>query len=122
MMPNSIQTVVARFGSAMLGMSLLFKGGAAFAAAGGMHEAGYLDELPVVLSVSRLNQPVDEAPAAVTVIDRQMIRDSGAWDLSEVFRLVPGMYVGYHAARNYSTDSIVGYHGLMSETMSHRMQ
>lgn len=85
-------------------------------------EGAYLDEMPVVLNVSRLRQPVDEAPAAVTVIDRQMIKDSGAWDLSDVFRLVPGMYVAYHAARFYSTDSIVSYHGLMSETMSHRMQ
>ncbi|MBS4095722.1 MAG: TonB-dependent receptor [Sulfuricella sp.] len=85
-------------------------------------ESAYLSEVPIVLTVSRLAQRVDEAPAAVTVIDRQMIRDSGAWDLSEVFRLVPGMYVAYHAARFYSTDSIVSYHGLMSETMSHRMQ
>lgn len=87
-----------------------------------LSESAYLNEVPVVLTVSRLAQRVDEAPAAVTVIDRQMIRDSGAWDLSEVFRLVPGMYVAYHAARFYSTDSIVSYHGLMSETMSHRMQ
>lgn len=122
-MLNPFQIDVSRLRPGVLGAGLLLKVGVSFAApAGGMHEAGYLDELPVVLSVSRLNQPVDEAPAAVTVIDRQMIRDSGAWDLSEVFRLVPGMYVGYHAARNYSTDSIVGYHGLMSETMSHRMQ
>ncbi|MBS4097735.1 MAG: TonB-dependent receptor [Sulfuricella sp.] len=85
-------------------------------------ESSYLDDVPVVLTVSRLTQPVNEAPAAVTVIDRQMIKDSGAWDLSEVFRLVPGMYVAYHAARFYSTDSIVSYRGLMSETMSHRMQ
>ena len=87
-----------------------------------LSESAYLDDMPVVLTVSRLPQRVDEAPAAVTVIDRQMIKDSGAWDLSEVFRLVPGMYVAYHAARFYSTDSIVSYHGLMSETMSHRMQ
>ncbi len=87
-----------------------------------LSESAYLNEVPIVLTVSRLAQRVDEAPAAVTVIDRQMIRDSGAWDLSEVFRLVPGMYVAYHAARFYSTDSTVSYHGLMSETMSHRMQ
>jgi len=87
-----------------------------------LDENTYLSSVPIVLTASRLVQRVDEAPAAVTVIDRQMIKDSGAWDLSEVFRLVPGMYVAYHAARFYSTDSIVSYHGLMSETMSHRMQ
>ena len=92
------------------------------AGSGTLSEDLYLDEVPVVLSVSRLSQAVNEAPAAVTVIDRQMIKDSGAWDLSEVMRLVPGMYVAYHAARFYSTDSTVSYHGLMTETMSHRMQ
>jgi iron complex outermembrane receptor protein len=77
--------------------------------------------MPVVLSVSRLSQRVDEAPAAVTVIDRQMIRDSGAWDLAEVFRLVPGMYVAYHASSAYTTNSTVSYHGL-SDAYAHRMQ
>lgn len=108
--------------SGLQGSALLIGAGMAPAAESGFSEGFYLDEMPVVLSVSRLSQRVDEAPAAVTIIDREMIRDSGAWDLSEVMRLVPGMYVAYHAARYYSTDSIVGYHGLMSETMSHRMQ
>lgn len=101
---------------------LLLLADLAQAADDGFSENMFLSETPVVLTVSRLAQPVDEAPAAVTIIDRQMIKDSGAWDLSEVFRLVPGMFVAYHAARFYSTDSIVSYHGLMSETMSHRMQ
>ena len=30
----------------------------------------FFDELPVVLSASRLVQPIADAPAAVTVIDR----------------------------------------------------
>lgn len=77
-----------------------------------LSESDYLGEMPVVLTVSRLAQRVDEAPAAVTVIDRQMIRDSGAWDLSEVFRLVPGMVVSYHSTRAYTMDSTVSYHGL----------
>lgn len=85
-------------------------------------ESAYLDDVPIVLTVSRLAQPVNEAPAAVTVIDRQMIRDSGAWDLSEVLRLVPGMFVAYHSDRYYATDSTVSYHGLVTNTMSHRMQ
>jgi len=86
-----------------------------------LSENVYLDEMPVVLSVSRLSQPIDEAPAAVTVIDRQMIKDSGAWDLSEVFRLVPGMYVAYHSAPDYAVDSTVSYHGL-TNAYAQRMQ
>lgn len=74
-----------------------------------------------VTSVSRLAQPLDEAPAAVTVIDRQMIKDSGAWDLAEVFRLVPGMYVAYNTTSVYSVTSTVSYHGL-SDNYARRMQ
>ncbi len=60
-----------------------------------LSEQDFFGEVPVVLSVSRLMQPVSEAPAAVTVIDRDMIRTSGFRDLADVFRLVPGFYVGH---------------------------
>ncbi|MDE2427668.1 MAG: TonB-dependent receptor, partial [Burkholderiales bacterium] len=88
----------------------------------GVEEAIFLEDIPVVLTASRLSQPINEAPVAVTVIDRQMIRDSGAWDLSEVFRLVPGMYVAYHADPYFSADSTVAYHGMVTTTTSDRMQ
>jgi len=108
--------------SGLLGSTLSLSAGMASAGENGtLSEDVYLDEMPVVLSVSRLSQPVDEAPAAVTIIDRQMIRDSGAWDLAEVFRLVPGMYVAYHASSAYTTNSTVSYHG-MSDAYAHRMQ
>ena len=55
-----------------------------------MSEADYLNEMPVVLSVSRLSQRLDETPGAVTVIDRAMIRRSGARDVADLMRLVPG--------------------------------
>ncbi|MDD5330167.1 MAG: TonB-dependent receptor [Sulfuricella sp.] len=106
----------AAFG--LTGCALLFYAGLANAASS---ENAYLDEMPVVLSVSRLSQPVDEAPAAVTVIDRETIRDAGIRELSEVFRLVPGMVVGYHASRFYASDSTVAYHGL-TDTYARSMQ
>ncbi len=53
-------------------------------------EQDYFGDLPVVLSVSRLAQPIDEVPGAVTVIDRELIRRSGAREVAEVLRLVPG--------------------------------
>ena len=84
-------------------------------------EESFLADVPIVLTAARLSQPIDEAPAAVTIIDRQMIRDSGAWDLAEVFRLVPGMFVAYNATDTYTTNSTVSYHGL-SDAYSHRMQ
>jgi iron complex outermembrane receptor protein len=53
-------------------------------------EKDYFADLPVVLSVSRLAQPLNEVPGAVTVIDRELIRRSGAREVAEVLRLVPG--------------------------------
>jgi len=42
-------------------------------AADKISEVDYFSEQPVVLSASRLSQPVNRAPAAVTVITREMI-------------------------------------------------
>jgi iron complex outermembrane receptor protein len=74
----------------------------------GVSENDYFSELPVVLSVSRLAQPLDEAPGAVTVIDREMIRLSGARHVTELLRFVPGFQV------SDSFDSmapLASYHG-----------
>lgn len=60
-----------------------------------LSEDDFLGEVPLVLSVSRLSQPVADAPSAVTVIDRDMIKASGFRELADVFRLVPGFFVGY---------------------------
>ena len=80
-------------------------------------EADFFDEMPVVLSASRLSQPVNEAPAAVTVIDQDMIRASGFRDIPDLFRLVPGFTVAYTRDNTWG----VGYHGL-ADAFSRRMQ
>ena len=80
-------------------------------------EADFFDELPVVLTASRLSQPVNEAPAAVTVIDQEMIRASGFRDIPDLFRLVPGFSVAYTRDNSWG----VGYHGL-ADAFSRRMQ
>lgn len=54
-------------------------------------EADFFGEVPVVYSVSRLPQRLDETPGAVTVLDRRTIRMSGARDVVDLLRLVPGM-------------------------------
>ena len=58
--------------------------------ASALSEADYLMEMPIVLSVSRLPQRLDETPGAVTILDRDMIRLSGARDVADLLRLVPG--------------------------------
>ena len=80
-------------------------------------ESDFLDDLPVVLSASRLSQPVSEAPAAVTVIDQDMIRASGFRDIPELLRLVPGFSVAYTRDNTWA----LGYHG-MGDAYSRRLQ
>lgn len=63
--------------------------------------------LPVVLTPARLRQAHAEVPASVTVIDREMIQASGARELYEVLRLVPGMNV----AKTDGNVPAVAYHG-----------
>ncbi len=80
-------------------------------------EADFFDELPVVLSVSRMSQPVSEAPAAVTIIDQDMIRATGFRDIPDLLRLVPGFSIAYTRDNTWA----VGYHG-MAESFSRRFQ
>lgn len=69
------------------------------------------DEIPIVLSATRLAQPQTEAPASITIIDRQLIKLSGAKEIPELFRLVPGMHVNYFRGNTPT----VGYQGINSE-------
>ncbi|HYN53291.1 MAG TPA: TonB-dependent receptor [Methylotenera sp.] len=75
-------------------------------------EDDYLGDVPKVLTVSRLSQSLADAPSAVTVIDRETIRAAGIVDLPEVFRLVPGFYVGTNAGYVHNTNHAVSYHGM----------
>jgi iron complex outermembrane recepter protein len=81
------------------------------AASASVSESDFFNDLPVVLSVSRLAQPTREAPGAVTVIDAEMIRQSGARTLAELLRLVPGFQV----AETAFGVPIAVYHGLTTE-------
>ena len=80
-------------------------------------ESLYLGDIPVVLSGTRLAQPLTESPVTITVIDREMITASGAREIPDLFRLVPGMIVGSRTGH----DRDVGYLGLL-DAFSRRMQ
>jgi iron complex outermembrane receptor protein len=77
-----------------LAFALLTGMGASVLADEAITEQAYLQEFPVVLTASRLAQHISEAPNATTVIDREMIKASGFRNIADLFRLVPGMYVG----------------------------
>jgi iron complex outermembrane receptor protein len=100
----------------LLAISLFI--GNSTAIAHGDGEDLYFSELPVVASVSRLPQRLDDAPTSVTVVDRDMIKASGARDLNDIFRLVPG----FQTYPNNTDTARVSYHGLTDEDFSPRVQ
>jgi iron complex outermembrane recepter protein len=73
-----------------------------------LSERQFFEELPVVLSVSRLPTPLHEAPGAVTVLDQRLIRATGYRDITRLLRLVPG----FNVASDRGHTPYVAYHGL----------
>lgn len=93
-------------------LPLLLSLGATAQTSDTVSEKDYLEDVPVVLSVSRLPQRLDETPGAVTIIDRQTIRLSGARDVADLLRLVPG----FRVSNAFETNSPQGsYHIGMSD-------
>lgn len=78
----------------------------------------FFSEMPIVASVSRLPQKLSDAPTAVTVLDRDIIKASGARDLNDLLRLVPG----FQTYPNNTDAARVTYHGLADEAFSPRVQ
>lgn len=68
----------------------------------------FYSDIPTVLTISRLEQPKSEAPSSVTIIDREMIIASGAREIADVFRLVPGFIVGRYTGNK----PVITYHGM----------
>ena len=87
------------------------------AAAQEVSEHDYFGDLPVVLSVTRLAQPLNETPGAVTVLDAETIRRSGAREVAELLRLVPGFLV----TRRNGGSTVAGYHAAL-DSYGARMQ
>nr|WP_315496210.1 TonB-dependent receptor [uncultured Rhodoferax sp.] len=86
--------------------------------ASAVSERDFLGEVPVVLSVSRLAQPLDEAPGAVTILDRPFIRMSGARDVADLLRMVPG----FQTTTSFESDApLASYHG-RSDDWANRIQ
>lgn len=71
-------------------------------------EKDYFADIPIVLSASRLPQSPEESPVAVSIITREMIEASGATEIPDLFRLVPGFLVDYDSGHI----AAVSYHML----------
>ena len=82
-----------------------------------LSEDAFLDDLPIVLSASRLPQPLADAPIATTIIDRQMMVASGFTEIPDLLRLAPGFIVNYDDGYTQA----IGYHMLV-DRFSRQMQ
>ncbi|MEH6544269.1 MAG: TonB-dependent receptor [Porticoccaceae bacterium] len=78
-------------------------------------EADLLGNIATISIASRLEQTPAQAPASVTIIDREMIRASGALNWVDVFRLVPGFQAYAPNANRYG----ISYHGQGRELPNH---
>ncbi len=85
-MQFSSTLIAIRFGARLL-LPILAYGVSAESRAA--EEPNFLDEIPVVLTASRILQSPLDAPAPVTVIDRETIQASGFTEIHDIFRLVP---------------------------------
>jgi len=71
-------------------------------------ESDYLGDVPNVISVSRLAQTQGDTPGAVTILERDFIRMSGARTVVDVLRFVPG----FQTTTSFEADAPVAtYHG-----------
>lgn len=87
-------------------------------AASALSEQDFLTDVPIVLSVSRLAQRLDETPGAMTILDRDFIRMTGARDVVDVLRFVPG----FQTTSSFEEDApMATYHG-RSEAFANRIQ
>lgn len=86
------------------------------ARAAGPSETDYFSELPEVLTVTRLAQPLADTPGAVTIIDRETIRRSGAREMTELLRLAPG-FVLHHMSSG--ARPVASYHSAYSDILRH---
>lgn len=82
----------------------------------------FLNDIPVVLSATRLEQPRADAPASITIIDREMIKASGAEEVPDLLRLVPGFQLAHDKQDIWIPDPVgATYHGL-SDPYARRIQ
>ncbi|HEB57508.1 MAG TPA: hypothetical protein ENI98_14640 [Gammaproteobacteria bacterium] len=82
-----------------------------------LSEDDFLQDLPVVLSATRLVQDKRDAPVATTVIDREMIDASGFTEIADLLRYVPGFIVNYDSGHVQAAS----YH-MLNNNLSRRMQ
>jgi len=82
-----------------------------------LSEEDFLQDLPIVLSATRLVQAKRDAPVATTVIDREMIDASGFTEIVDLLRYVPGFVVNYDSGHVQAAS-----YRLLNNNLARRMQ
>lgn len=78
-------------------------------------EADLLGKIETINIASRLEQTSEQAPASVTILDRDTIRAAGALNWVDIFRLVPGFQAYAPNANRFG----IAYHGQGRELPNH---
>ncbi len=71
---------------------------------GYLSEEDYFSTIPLVSDASRLPTRKNESPVPVSVITREMIEASGAINIADLFRFVPGYQVGHADGGNFAVN------------------
>ena len=66
-------------------------------------------EIPVVVTASKIEQPLAESPSAITVITAEDIKQSGATSIDEALRMVAGAHFGYVTQAFMAAGGIRGF-------------
>ncbi len=53
----------------------------------------FFEEIPIVISATKVEQPITESPSSISVITAEDIRRSGATNIADLLRRVPGLDV-----------------------------
>lgn len=80
-------------------------------------EADFTGDIDTVISATRIRQPLTESPSSITILDRDMIEASGAIEIADLLRLVPGIQVAYPQGNQIAAT----YHGF-SDAFPRSMQ
>lgn len=73
-------------------------------------------EIPMVVTAAKREQPITEAPSTISVITAEDIKESGATNIPDILRMIPGVDVISITARDQQV-SIRGFNDFMSNKL-----
>ncbi len=100
----------------ILGMLIVWTISCEGSTGGQEKEQLYFQEIPTVVTASRMEQPINEAPSTITIITEEEIKQSGAANIPDLLRNVPGLDIMTMTA----ADTNIGARGI-NEAISNKI-